>query len=385
MPLITLRDVPCFYRVHGRPGGPVLVLAHSLGMDHGMWDPQIADFAEHALVVRYDLRGHGASGVTAGDYSIEMLGRDVLALVDALSLPRFAFCGVSIGGMVGQWLAEHAPDRLDRLVLANTSPRTGDPSAMETRRKTVLERGMAAVVETVLPRFFSPAMIARDPAVVPASRRTVLATSPVGYAGCCAAIRDADFRASLSRIRTPTLVIGGEHDPSMSWDGHSSVLAETIPGARAVRLPTAHLSNLEAPRAFTAAVLEFVAPPPADRVEAGMAVRRSVLGNEYVDRAIARTTPLTRAFQRYITETAWGTLWTRTTIDRRTRRLIVLAMMASLGRMEEFRMHVRTALAGGMEPADIEDVLMTVAVYAGVPAANNAFHIVSEELEGKHA
>lgn len=116
-----------------------------------------------------------------------------------------------------------------------------------------------------------------------------------------------------------------------------------------------------------------------------MAVRRATLGNEYVDRAISRTTPLTREFQRYITETAWGRLWTRTTIDRRTRRLLVLAIAATLGRMEEFRLHVRTALAQGMEPADIEDVLMTVAVYAGLPAANHAFHIVSEELEGKHS
>ncbi len=138
----------------------MLVLSHSLGLDHGMWDAQTADLLPHFQVLRYDTRGHGASSVAAGDYSIAELAQDVLALADACGVARFAFCGLSLGGMIGQWLGAHAPDRLTHLVLANTSSRLTDPQPMEARRRAVLEHGMAAVEELVMGRFFSPAVLA---------------------------------------------------------------------------------------------------------------------------------------------------------------------------------------------------------------------------------
>ncbi|ODS59227.1 MAG: 3-oxoadipate enol-lactonase [Acidobacteria bacterium SCN 69-37] len=379
MAFITTSDDEIYYRIDGPADAPVVILSHSLGLDHGMWDAQAADLARHVRVVRYDTRGHGASAAPAGDYTIEQLGRDVLALADALGIPAFAFCGLSLGGMIGQWLGIHAPERLTHLVLANTTARVSEPAAMDARRRAVLEGGMAAVVETAMSRFFTPVSLQRDSPVVAAARRTLLASSAVGYAGCCAAIRDMDQRASIARITVPTLVIGGDLDVSMPWDPHGHTLASSIPGATVVRLPTAHLSNLEQPRSFSAALFRFLLPRPADALAAGMPVRRAVLGDAHVDRSIAGATDLTREFQALITRFAWGTIWTRPGLEHRTRRLLVLAMTAAMGRWEEFRLHLRSGIAHELEWVDVEEVLLQVAVYAGVPAANTAFHIATEE------
>lgn len=380
MPVVPIRTSSCYYRFEGVPGRPVLVLSHSLGLDHGMWDAQVADLLPHYRVLRYDTRGHGASSVTAGDYSIAELGQDVLALADACGVARFAFCGLSLGGMIGQWLGAHAPDRLTHLVLANTSSRLTDPEPMEARRRAVLERGMVAVEELVMGRFFSPAVLASASPEVATARHTLLSTSPVGYAGCCAAVRDMNQTELVAQIKVPTLVISGDLDVGMPWDAHAAVLARAIDGARVVRLPAAHISNIERPRSFSAALLDFLVPRATNRDEAGFAVRRAVLGDDYVDRAIAGTTDFTRAFQELITTYPWGTIWTRPGLDHRTRRLLVLTTTAALGRLEEFRLHVRTGLAHELEPCDLEEILLQVAVYAGVPAANAAFHAAADIL-----
>lgn len=379
MAFLNTADGTIYYRLEGADDKPVLVLSHSLGLDHGMWDAQVADLAPWFRVLRYDTRGHGASTVNEGDYSLEQLGRDVLALTDALGIDTFAFCGLSLGGMIGQWLAVHAPDRLTHLVLANTTARVGDPSAMEARRVAVLEGGMAAVIDTVMSRFFSEASLRRIPPFVAAAKRTVLATSPVGYAGCCAAIRDMDQRQELARIAAPTLVLAGDLDTSMPWSPHSEQLSSSIQAATVVRLKAAHLSNLEQPRSFSAALFRFLLPRPVDALDAGMPVRRAVLGDAHVDRAVANTTDFTRDFQELITRFAWGSIWTRPGLDHRTRRLLVLAITASMGRWEEFRLHLRTGIGHELEWSDVEEVLLQVGVYAGVPAANTAFHLAVEE------
>jgi 3-oxoadipate enol-lactonase/4-carboxymuconolactone decarboxylase len=381
LPFATVNNTRLFYRLEGRSGLPVLVLSHSLGCDHSMWTPQMPDLLDHFQVLLYDTRGHGASDVPAADLTLDQLGHDVLALADALGIAKFAFCGLSMGGAIGQWLAIHAPQRISKLVLANTSAKLGTPDLWDARRKAVLEGGMQAVTDAVMQRFFSPEN--QVDIWAQSIRAVVLGTDPRSYAACCAALRDADLRPSISKISVPTLVIGSDKDPSIPWEGHSSILVSEIPGAKAVKIQTAHLSNLEQPRAFTAAVLDFLlaGSTSADPFAAGMKVRRQVLGDAHVDRSMAAATDFTRDFQELITRYAWGAVWTRPGLDHRTRRLLVLAMTAALGRWEEFRLHLRAALAHGLESVDVKETLLQVAVYAGVPAANTAFQIAREEMD----
>ena len=384
MPFITANQARIFYRLEGQDGLPVIVLSHSIGTDHAMWTPQVADLTQYFRVLRYDTRGHGASDCPAGEYSVEQLGRDVVALVDALRISKFAFCGLSMGGAVGQWLALHTPERLTHLVLANTSPRFGTPEQWNSRIQAVRQGGMAAIVGMALGRFFSPEFLASSSPEVSSIRSVLLGTVPEGYVSCCAALRDFDSTAVLEKIKTPALVIVGDKDVSTPLAGSGDVLVRGISGANLVRLPVAHLSNLEAPRSFTAALIAFLQPKATSSehtLKAGFEIRRKVLGNAHVDRAIANTTPFTEDFQELITKYAWGTIWTRPGLDHRTRRLLVLVMMAALGRWEEFRLHISAGLSHGLEICDIKESLLQAAIYAGVPAANTAFHIAQEEID----
>lgn len=376
MPFANAGGVRLFYRLDGNTDKPVVALVHSLGTDHSLWDRQAEDLLPYFRVLRCDVRGHGASGSTPGDYSVAMLARDVLALASELGIGKFALCGLSLGGMIGQWLGANHPERLTHIVLANTSAKFPAPEIMETRRQAALATGMATFIESAMQRGFLPESLAANPPFVGSMRSVFLATDPVGYAGCCAAIRDLDQLDLLGRIRVPTLVIGGDRDISTPWEGHGDLLAGRIPGAKHVVLPAAHLSCLERPRSFSAALLGFLL---SDR-EDGAKIRREVLGSEHVDRAAATTTDFNRDFQDLITRYAWGTIWARPGLDRRTRRLLVLAITASMGRWEEFRLHVRTGMKQELEPCDLEEVLLQIAVYAGIPAANTGFHAAREEM-----
>lgn len=258
MPATNAGGIRQFYRLDGNEEKPVVILVHSLGTDHSLWDRQSDDLLPHFRVLRCDVRGHGASEATSGDYTIAMLSADVLALASQLGIQRFAFCGLSLGGMIGQWLGANAPERLTHLVLANTSARFPAPEIMEARRKVALATGMHSFVDAALQRAFLPESLASNPPWVASMRAILLATDSVGYAGSCAAIRDMDQLALLPDIHVPTLVIGGDRDISTPWEGHGDVLANNIPGAHSVRLPTAHLSNLECPHAFSSALLSFL-------------------------------------------------------------------------------------------------------------------------------
>jgi 3-oxoadipate enol-lactonase/4-carboxymuconolactone decarboxylase len=351
-----------------------------------MWDLQADGLLPYFQVLRYDTRGHGASEATAGEYSVEMLGKDILGLADALEIPQFAFCGLSLGGAIGQWVAVHAPQRVTHLVLANTSPQFVPRANWETRIGAVLKGGMPAVVDLAMQRFFSADALAKHNPHVGSIRSVFLGTDPVGYLGCCAALRDMNHVELIRQIKAPTLVISGDRDVATPWSGHGERLAQEIPGAKAIHLTAAHLSNIERPHSFTTALLEFLLPRPdadTDSLQAGLEVRRAVLGDAHVDKAIAATTEFTRDFQDLITRYAWGTIWSRPELDRRTRRLLVLAMTASLGRWEEFTLHLRAGLAGDLELCDLKEVLLQTAVYAGVPAANTGFQIAAEQIKKK--
>ena len=246
------------YRFDGDRAAPVVVLSNSLGTTLDMWEPQAAVLAERHCVLRYDTRGHGQSDVPPGPYTIDALGRDVVALLDHLGIARAAFCGLSLGGMTGMWLGVHAPQRITRLVLANTSACMDAPAAMDERIAAVTAGGVAAIAPAVLGRWFTPAFAAREPARVAAVRAMLESSPAAGYVACCHAIRAMDQRAVVTRIAVPTLVVAGTHDPSTP-PAAGRFLAGRIPGARYVELPTAHLSNVEAAVEFNAALTAFLA------------------------------------------------------------------------------------------------------------------------------
>jgi 3-oxoadipate enol-lactonase/4-carboxymuconolactone decarboxylase len=384
MPFLTANQIRLFYRLEGNENLPVIVLSHSIGTDNSMWDLQIPDLLRYFRVLRYDTRGHGASDSPPGEYSVEQLGCDVLALTDALRISTFAFCGLSMGGAIGQWLGVHAPQKLTTLILANTSPRIGSADLWNNRINAVRKGGMAAIADLAVSRFFAPEFLARLSPHISSIRTVLTNTNSDGYTGCCAALREFDFTGQVSQIKTPTLVITGEKDVSTPLAGNGEILVREVPGARLVSLPAAHLSNIECPKEFLAAIFLILLTRPASVEEllaAGFEKRREVLGNEHVDRAVKNATALTEDFQNLITQYAWGTIWTRPGLDPATRRLLVLATMAALGRWEEFRLHVSTGLTAGLEPCDIKETLLQTAIYAGVPSANHAFKIVQEEMD----
>lgn len=377
-----------FYRDEGPQGAPALILSNSLGTDHAMWQPQAEALSPALRVVRYDQRGHGASDAPEGAYDLDRLGRDVVQLADHLGLGRFSFCGVSMGGLTGQWLGIHAGERLDRLVLANTSAHFPPPEMWDERMALVRDKGIEGIAEMVLARFFSPTFHQASPRTVEAFRHVLVGTAPKGYLGCCQALKAADVRDGLAAIGTPTLVISGRHDQSTPPE-RGEFIASRIAGARHEVLEAAHISNVERAEGFTALVAEFVGGTglPADaRFSAGMARRRAALGDAWVESANRRRTAFNSDFQNFITRYAWGEIWTRPGLDETTRRLLVLATTASLGRWEEFDLHLAAALRSGVTPDTVKEVLMQTAIYAGVPAANTGFQraaaIIAEVATG---
>jgi 3-oxoadipate enol-lactonase len=243
------------------PGdAPVLLLGGSLGTTLDMWDPQVPALSATRRVIRFEHRGHGGSPVPTGPYTIDELGADVLTLLDRLDLPRVSYCGLSIGGMVGQWLAIHAPERIDRLILLCTSAYLPPASAWLQRATAVREAGTPEVVaDAVLGRWFTPAFAASHRDVVARYRAMISGIDPEGYAGCCEAIAALDLRGGLPQITAPTLVVAGRQDPSIPPE-HGEAIAAAIPGARIEILdPGAHLASVERAEAVTALIAEHLA------------------------------------------------------------------------------------------------------------------------------
>jgi 3-oxoadipate enol-lactonase len=244
-------------QIDGRDDAPVLMLSNSLGTDLRMWDPQVPEFSKHFRVVRYDRRGHGKSGAPQGPYSFDRFGRDILAIADALKIKTMHWCGLSMGGMDGQWLGANAPERIEKLVLANTNYYYEDKSPWADRIKFVLDSGLASFVDANMVRWFTKGFIERAPQEIARMKEMFLASNREGYAACVGAIRDMDFRASNPRITAPTLVIVGAQDPATppAW---GEDIAQQIKGAKVVSLDAAHISNVEQPAAFTKAVVDFL-------------------------------------------------------------------------------------------------------------------------------
>jgi 3-oxoadipate enol-lactonase len=246
--------------VDGPADGPVVVLAHSIGTDHRVWDAQVAPLVAGGLrVVRYDHRGHGASPTPPGPYAIADLGADAVALLDRLGVGSASVVGISLGGMVALWLGAHAPERVDRLVACATSARISPPDLWIERAAIARRDGMAALVDSVLPRWVTPAFAQEHPETMARLRATVERTPAEGYAGCAEAIAAMDQTADLGRIGAPTLVVGGGRDVATPPDQHSAPIAAAIPGARLEVIDAApHLASVERPDEVTRLVLEHL-------------------------------------------------------------------------------------------------------------------------------
>ncbi len=260
MAFVKLAEGELHYQLDGPVDAPVLVLSNSLGTDLHMWDIQMAAFTEHFRVLRFDTRGHGKSLVTEGPYSIEQLGHDVIALLDALDIQRVHFCGLSMGGLIGQWLGINAGARLQRLVVCNTAAKIGTPEVWNPRIEMVLRDGTAAMValrDASIARWFTADFAAANPHQAQQITDMLAATSPQGYAANCAAVRDADFRAQLASIKVPTLVIAGTED-AVTPPAGGHFIQNQVKGAEYVEFYAAHLSNVQAGAAFSERVVEFL-------------------------------------------------------------------------------------------------------------------------------
>jgi len=234
-----------------------LVLSNSLGTDSGLWNAQAEALAQGRSVWRYDTRGHGRSGAPAAEYSLDRLGKDLLTVIEATGAERADICGISIGGMTALWAAAHAPDRVRRVVLANTAARIGNDALWAERIRGARTDGMRVLADASMARWFTEGFRARHPDVVASLRKTFEATSVDGYVGCCAALRDADLRPVAAQVACPALIVTGRHDPATPpADGRW--LGNQIRDARLVDLDAAHLSNVERADDFNAAVLDFI-------------------------------------------------------------------------------------------------------------------------------
>ncbi len=258
MPTINADDgCPLNVVVEGRDDGPTLMLSNSLGCTMAMWRPQMDALTRLFRVIRYDRRGHGKSGVPPGPYSMDRFGRDVIAILDGLNIAKTHWCGLSMGGMVGQWLGARAPDRFDRMVLSNTSCYYPDPTNWDNRITAVKQGGIASVADTIISGWLTADFRAREPQITAQLKEMLVASPQQGYLACCEALRTLDQRDLLPRINRPTLVIAGRHDTATPLAAGEHIRAH-IPGASMTILDAAHISNVEQPHAFTEAVIGFL-------------------------------------------------------------------------------------------------------------------------------
>lgn len=368
------------WRADGPPDATPLVLLNSVGSTSQMWTPCLGPLAEHFRVIRIDTRGHGDSpAARAGDpHTLGDLAEDVLAALDEVGIGRCHLAGVSLGAMIGMWLAIHVPDRIGRLALLCTAARMGRPQIYAERAAAVRSTGMSAISGPVVERWITPALAERDPALVTRLREMVEGIDAESYAQCCEAIAGMDLRADLGRIAAPTLVVGSAADTATPVE-HQQLLAERIAGARLEVIPdAAHVPTFDQPAQVARLLREhFRAGATA---EAGYAARRAVLGDGYVDTAIADRTELTAEFQDFLTRYAWGEVWTRPELSRRERSVATLAALETLGAEHELAAHVHGALRNGLTPTEVIEVLQHVAVYAGLPRANRAVAVAREVL-----
>jgi 3-oxoadipate enol-lactonase/4-carboxymuconolactone decarboxylase len=377
---------------------PLLVLGTSLGTRGTAWGAVPAALAAHFRVLVVDLPGHGVSPVATGPFTVPDLADAVVAAVDATGGGGFAYAGVSLGGAVGIELAcgPHA-GRLTALAVLCSDAKIGEAAGWLDRAANVRASGTPSLVAGSGERWFAPGFLERLPGVGSRMLSDLMDVDDESYARCCEALAAFDRRADLARISAPTLIVHGDSDPTITVEA-ATALAAAVPGSRRVEFAeTGHQPQAERPDELTAALLDFLVPllirtrtsnaaaGPADRYDAGMAVRREVLGDEWVDASLAGMTTETRDFQRFITEYAWGSVWTRPGLERPMRSAITISCCVAGGHWHELELHLHAAFRNGLTAADLSEILLQTAVYAGVPPANTAFGILKRVLADRAA
>ncbi|TFC01729.1 alpha/beta fold hydrolase [Cryobacterium mannosilyticum] len=376
--------------VSGDPGAALVVLGPSLGTTTALWDEVAARLAQGFRVLRFDLPGHGFSPAARDPFTITELADAVVALVDSVGGGAFHYAGISLGGTVGLELALRHPDRLLSLAVICSGARIGTADGWRERAAQIRASGTPSVVAGSADRWFAPGFLDRDPAAGSAALERLLDVDDESYALACEALAGFDVTDRVAGIRVPTLCVAGELD-QVTPLALLADLAARIPGARLATVDgAAHLPSLERPvdvAALLAAHLadrepaEAPARTTADVYRAGMTVRTAVLGEAYVDAATAKITPETADFQDFITRYAWGEVWTRPGLDRRTRSFLTIACLVTGGHEQELALHVRAALTNGLGRAEIGEAILHTAIYAGVPAANSALAVARDVFE----
>ncbi len=381
------------------PGaGPLLVLGPSLGTSATtLWSPAAALLAEHFHVIGWDLPGHGRTTVVGDVFTLGELAAGVLALVEAVLAERgepggtFGYAGDSVGGAVGLQLLLDHPERVSGAVLLCSGAKIGEADGWRERAATVRASGTPVMVTGSAERWFGPGFLAAHADVATDLLSNLQHADREGYAQVCEALADFDVRARLAEITAPVLAVAGAEDVATP----PALLAEIADGVAHGRLVVldgvAHLAPAEAPADVARLIGEHLSagdligelggagsPTLQQTYDAGLKVRREVLGDAHVDRATAAITDVTREFQELITQYAWGTIWTRPGLDRRSRSLITLTALVARGHHEELAMHVRAALTNGLSRDEIKELLLQCAIYCGVPDANTAFRIAQQ-------
>ncbi|WP_098245747.1 4-carboxymuconolactone decarboxylase [Streptomyces formicae] len=404
------------YRFDGPEDAPVLILGASLGTTWHMWDRQIPELTRHWRVFRFDMPGHGGAPAHPCGSVGELAGR-LLATLDELGVQRFGYAGCAFGGAIGVELALRHPQRVASLALIAASPRFGTADEFRQRGVIVRSNGLDPIARSAPDRWFTPGFAAAQPAITDWAVQMVRTTDPGCYIAACEALAAFDVRAELGRVGVPTLVLVGSED-QVTGQGEARTLVAGIPDARLAVVPGAsHLAPVEQPAAVTDLLVRHfstawqqdtqaaitappvkpvlappLVPPMAeiapmeqpeavegaarpDPYEAGIKVRREVLGDAHVDQALAAADDFSGDFQELITRYAWGEVWNRPGLDRRSRSCVTLTALVAGGHLDELAFHTKAALRNGLTPAEIKEVLLQAAVYCGVPAANAAFKV----------
>jgi 3-oxoadipate enol-lactonase/4-carboxymuconolactone decarboxylase len=373
---------------------PLLVLGPSLGTSAAtLWTDCASRLTDVFDVVAWDLPGHGYN-TTVGEESFTMdeLARGVLTVVDEILEQRdqfggaFAYAGDSVGGAVGLELLLDHPERVTSAVLLCTGAQIGQPAMWAGRVAQVSMSGTPVMVAGSAERWFAPGFLERSPDAGSALLHALQDADDHGYNQVCEALVEYDVRDRLPSITAPVLAVAGSEDAVTPTEKLREI-ADQVQDGRLVELDgVAHLAPVEAPAEVARLIRQHVLgetdpPPPGSAYDAGMVVRREVLGDAHVDRATAGATDFTREFQELITEYAWGRIWTRPGLDRRSRSLITLTALIARGHHEELAMHVRAARTNGLTNDEIKELILQSAIYCGVPDANTAFRIAQKVLD----